>query len=215
MSNDLIKSSLEEIQLLNNLEKEKLNYYCNMAFKDVEETKGKSQKAIIDLGIKDGYKRELVERKIRKNNYPTSKDKLKNIGLSESSEEKLIEEINKGKINSTHITNITKANIDNALPQLPTEKQEKVIEKIIKNTNEKDQINKEEIATEAIQDGNISLMIVESWYKGILRSSNQFESKLYINKEVVEFLSKDQLQELYKVMSKTIKKCNEFINELN
>lgn len=215
MSKDLIKSSIEDIQSLNNVEKENLDHYCNIAFKDVEKVKGTCDNIVIDLGIKDGYKRELVQKRIRKNNYPTSIDKLKNISLAESNEEKLAEKINKGEINSNHINNIVKADIDNALAQLPPKKQEKVIEKIIENTNEKNLINREEIASESIKNGNINLMIVESWYKSIIRSSNQLESKLYINEEVLEFLSKDQLQELYEIISRVARKCNEFINSLN
>lgn len=159
MSKDLIKSSLEDIKSLNNSEKEKLNHYINMAIKDVKKTKGKSDNIVIDLGNNNGYKREVVEKRIKKNNYPTSKDKLKSIGLAKANEEKLVEKINKGKINSNHITNIAKADIDDALTQLPPKKQEKVIEKIIQNTNEKNLINREEIASEALQDGNINLFL--------------------------------------------------------
>lgn len=215
MSKDLIKSSLEDIKSLNSLEKEKLNHYINMAIKDVKKAKGESNSIVIDLGNNNGYKREVVEKRIKKNNYPTSKDKLKSIGLAKANEEKLVEKINKGKINSNHITNILKADIDDALTQLPPKKQEKVIKKIIQNTNEKNLINREEIASEAIQNGNINLMIVENWYKGILRASNQFESKLYIDEKALEFLSNDQLQELYEVINKIIKKCNDFMNSLN
>lgn len=215
MSKDLIKSSIEDIRSLNNIEKENLDHYCNIAFKYIEKVKRTSDNIVIDLGNKDGYKRELVRKRIRKNNYPTSIDKLKIIGLAETNREKLAEKINKGEINSNHINNIVKADIDNALAQLPPKKQEKVIERIIENTNEKTIINREEIASESIQNGNINLMIVESWYKGIIRSSNQLESKLYIDEEVLEFLSKDQLEELYERISRIARRCSEFINSLN
>lgn len=215
MSNDLIKGSLEDIQSLSKLDKEKLNHYCNMVFKDIKKTKGKANNVVVELGNKDGYKRELVEKRIRKNKYPTSKDKLKSIGLAKSNEKKFIEKINKGEINNTHVTNIAKADIDNTLSHLPPKKQENIIEKIIKNTDEKNLINREEIAAESIQNGNISLMIVENWYKGILRSSKQFESKLYINEEVLKFLSKEQIQELYEIVSQVAKSCDKFINSLN
>ncbi len=95
------------------------------SFYRYKKTKGKSNNIVIELGKKDGYKRELIEKRLRKIKYPTSKDKLKNIGLTESNEEKLIEKINKGEINSNHITNIAKADIDNALTQLPPKKTKK------------------------------------------------------------------------------------------
>lgn len=40
MSKNFIKSSLEDIKSLNNLEKEKLNHYINIVITDVKKLKG-------------------------------------------------------------------------------------------------------------------------------------------------------------------------------
>jgi len=56
--------------------------------------------------------------------------------------------VDKGEINNSHITNIIKSEIGDALTKLPSNAQEKVIHNIIKNTNEKNLINREEIASD-------------------------------------------------------------------
>lgn len=215
MNKDLIKSSLTNIGALNDFEKNQLNHYCNIAIKDVEKNNGKANKITIDIGTEDEYRTELIAKRIKSYKYPTSKDRLKAIGLEEANETKLIEKINKGEINNNHVTNILKADIDDALIKLPPEKQDKVIEAIVKNTNEKNLINREEIASESIKNGNINLMTTDNWYKGILRAGNNFKSKLYINEEVLKFLSEDQVQQLSELINDITMKCNEFMSSLS
>lgn len=214
MIKDSIKSSLEDIQTLHSTDKDGLTHFSNIALKSLKKEKGKANNLTIVLDNKDGYIIELTEKRIRSYTNKTAEEKLKAIGLIESNESKLIEKINKGELNNNHIANIRSADIGDALIQLPAEIQEKVIDTIIVNTNERHQINREELASESIKVGNIDLVLIENWYKGILRSANQFESKLYINNEMLELLSKAQQQYLYEVINKITIKCNDFMGSL-
>ena len=113
------------------MKKCKLNEFCEKAFINVENTKGKANKVTITIKDEESYKIKLVKQRTEKQKNNARVNKIKSMGIAKPNQDKLLRMLYEGKINNTHITNIIKADINDALARLPNKIQAKVIDTII------------------------------------------------------------------------------------
>ncbi|MFJ5718143.1 hypothetical protein [Neobacillus sp. NPDC093127] len=214
MEQDKVNGSLNEVNSLDNSEKQIYKEMCFVITKDISTKKGKAHKTVIQIDKSDGSEMQLISinKKIKKI-YPTAHDKLKCINLKDEVTKEFENEINEGNINSNHVTDIQKITLSEELNRLNKEDQKQVINNIIKNRNERNLINSEQVATFALLNGEINTQIIEIWYRGINRTVDQFIGQLESGLSIINKLPKQQSDFLLEKFNKTQKLIQQYFNE--
>lgn len=217
MEHDKIKATLNEVNSLDNSQKQSYKNMSYLIAEDINRKKGKAHKTIIQIGHnKENIIHLTSTNKNHKTKYPTAHDKLNSLKLNAKVSKELENDINDGIINSTHITDILKISIGEELAKLNNDDQQKVINKIINNRNERNLINSEVVATQSLlnnEDNNTQ--IIEIWYRGVIRSLEQFILQLEAGLKIYEHLPIQQQNYLLNNFVKIQELLQKYMNELD
>lgn len=167
---------------------------------------------MIDAGKQNGYQIEILVRKdTAKSNRQTIREQLSSFGLKESVLKDLTSRIEKGKINSNHISDIRKTNLLEDISSLNEESQQKAVEEIINIRNERDLLNSENISLLVLNSGKVSKFLVENWYRGIIRTIERLILQAEVSQDIIDELLIEQKMHLSDRINFLIKKLERLL----
>ena len=138
--NEEIKGTLrDDVDSLDEKQKNNLADNCFVAAMDIDSINGKAKKITVDAGIKDGYKLTIVAVKdtATTTTRPTSQERLISCGLAETVVKNVTSKLAEGKITSNHISDIRKTNLLDEISALDEDFQQVAVEETLnKETNE-------------------------------------------------------------------------------
>lgn len=199
MGDNEIKGNLAyDVDSLNEESKKKYADTCHQVISDVNKKKGKARRTRVEIPSKDNKDIEVVaiDKNIPKRPYPTAKDKLKVIGLSNGVETTIANKIFLGKVNSSHINDIQNLGIVNKLVDLDADSQATIVEEIFENRNQRDLINAEIISSFSLRNDDFDTLTLETWYRGMVRLIDKLSKHADVDKDTLSHLSEDQTNNL-------------------
>ncbi len=189
-TNNTVKGSLDEIKKLTDEQKERLLDYCQQALDEVKETKGEAFRTLVILS-KD--KRKLLTLTLEDKDLkipPKSVEEIINdTNLLPSIKQYLVNEHHKGHILKSHANDISTADCKTDISSLTEEGQKETVLAIIKNRNERNLKNFEEVAIALIKNLNFDPNNIDLWYKHIMSLCNELDIKIDVDNDLLNLLS--------------------------
>lgn len=191
---DEIKGSINDVDSFSKDEKVELTEKNFVAVTDVAKKMGRARKIVVDMGIVNGMELSTVgiDQSLRRKPRPKPEDRVRAMGLEKEVTEKLVYQINEGRIKSHHLNDFFKTNLIEEISKLDSKSQQEIVQTLIDNKNDRDTKNTEDISVVFLQNGTISNYLTENWYSGLLRTIMKLSQQASVNKEVVEELSDEQ-----------------------
>jgi len=194
---DEVYCTLEEMDTLNNQEKE---IYQGLTEKAINEVKSKNReinKATIGLMNVNGVKIKIVAtypNKTTPDSPRTVEFQIKSIGLKSEVTDKLIEKYKNREINQNHVRDIAGINsIDNVI-MLNPDIQMQIVNDIIENRNIQNDLDSAIAALYIIKNGGKNKFIVDNWYNEVLRLINKLHNCLDVDEKNIYALSSEKIE---------------------
>lgn len=204
------QAHLKDLSSLEKPEKEGLMILLHKAVNEVYDKNPSSKHAKLQCDKKEGIK--ITIRAHKENSDPPGTATVKRInvlGFDQKVTKHLVNQYKSGEIKSYHVTDLNKTNLIDEVSTLDTDTQLEVVETIIKNRNEHNMTNTEDVSLYLISKGKVDVFIIENWYRAILKTLHKLIRLADVNTNVINFLSNEQKQFL---IDKVIKLSKELVN---
>jgi len=215
MSDEVMGSLKRDVTSLDVTQKDELVKNGFIATNDVKDKKSKAQKTrktTVDMGIINGIKLAIVatDTTIPKKGKNTE-EKINELGLDFNITQALLKQKNDGEINTNHVNDIIHTNLVDDISELSHATQKQITDTIIKNRNEYNSLNKEEVSFYILKSGKINGFLLDNWYNGLMKFIEKLFQLSSVNEEIINHLSSDKRKILISKIKEMIKAMDKLI----
>lgn len=167
--------------------------------------------------LPDGTQLYICEIREKTKKPPTDDEileRIRELGLCDRATQILTEEYLSRRFTKTHLNDLQKANQNYGLAQLTPDQQCHVVLEVPRNRAKQNLLNDEEVATFALQNGDVNSLRVEVWYAAVIRLIEKLLVRLEVAPQSIDQLSQTRRTRLRLMLSKLIPVVERTIDRL-